>query len=855
MGLLNCIIDLLKLASAAPALIDLARGRHFRLQTPFVVVPVEDVRTHVPSPLRGTPERIERSIKVEPSIGVTFIVGGSGVGKTREATDLITRLSAVSGARSVYLARGYVDPLVPLPTTENVRRVILFLDDYEFGFAAAASTFFLERQSASVEALLRLKRLHDRVSRVRELHGMVVTINTHRLPLSAETLNSVFPECRVFTVPPVTPAEYRDYAISLGNVLGVQLPTETVESLVAACDGRLDTLATFLQTFPAGSILAHDDARRFYDCRKVAWDLFRNQLSREQRWVYDQVKLLKDFGLCPHLDYLTARPRPAAAGWGNIENVVASIWPVSEGQPLIYDGQFGPPDRCPEATRRAIQMAVSAGAARRRKRYVFQDEMKSFGAYLMALPAQADSIRLMKRLTTWFPRDRLFASQLALSYAKQSKYFRAIFTLYRVFRHPDPRAIYSGKWIEIRSHLLLAQIYQAMKWHQSRDWSTRLKVEYEFKLCAMLADLNAPDVGVDGYEVVASASGEMDAREILRHDLKELGYEAPSGLAVDSRILRAVVHHEYSRYLLLQRHREHDAIRHEEIVAELIPDYGEAMLNCATACYKTGNSARALDFVRRAQHATPRDMNSVIFEYMLSRENWRCYADIGNIREARKWFDRCVELTESPPLSADEKLKAGLITVGDDPAYWARAARLGEVREKHFADLLTYRVRPLGIQFALPSDWKIDAEGVTGDDAIETFWAVFSSQVTWDDDTKCPSDASVNIFYTSRPEDVNRTGETFGVSRLELLNQVLKKNVRWSPKAITRKLGRAVEHRWTFEVEDDWPKVGLLFAYELSTARIELTVMCEKCGRAKFWPLLSSVAEDFSQQGCLIGLE
>lgn len=159
MGCLSVIADLVKLAAAAPAIINAVRGRPFHLQTPFVVVPAADLHANVPSPIRVTPQRIERGVETEAFAGVTIILGTSGVGKTREATDLVARLSAVSGAGSVYLAKGYVDSLVPLPSPEDVRRVVLFLDDYDWGYAAAASDFFLERQAAWGNAVSQLKHL------------------------------------------------------------------------------------------------------------------------------------------------------------------------------------------------------------------------------------------------------------------------------------------------------------------------------------------------------------------------------------------------------------------------------------------------------------------------------------------------------------------------------------------------------------------------------------------------------------------------------------------------------------------------------------------------------------------------
>jgi tetratricopeptide (TPR) repeat protein len=473
--------------------------------------------------------------------------------------------------------------------------------------------------------------------------------------------------------------------------------------------------------------------------------------------------------------------------------------------------------------------------------------------HLQSLPPLKDGGRLLKRLARWYPRDCFFAFLLATFRARRGQYLRAAFSLYRVFRNPEPVAIYSGKWIEIRSHLLLARIYEAMGWHKSADWKTHWKVEYEYELCAMLADMKEPDIGADDYKVVASSRGEGNAKEAIRHYLKELGYAASVELPIDSRALRAIVHHSYSSCLLQQIHREHDAIRHEEIVTELVPDYGESLLNCAIACRKTGNTARAMKFLHRAQDATPQDWHPIIFQFMVAREEWNCHADCGDSDEARKWFGRCVELNEYDPLSTDEKLKAELRAIANDTSSWAHVAMLARTREKHFSETLTYKIPSLGIQCVLPPDWKIDHEGVTGDGGIEAFAVIFSSQANWDKEMKQAADASADILYACRTEDLARTGEAFGLYWLHVMNQSRRRKMRWSATPSTRNLGKATERRWAFEINEPWPKKGILVTYELDNSRIKFGVMCQKCGETTWWPMLTSLVEEFGRQECMTG--
>lgn len=115
---------------------------------------------------------------------------------------------------------------------------------------------------------------------------------------------------------------------------------------------------------------------------------------------------------------------------------------------------------------------------RRRKRYLYQLEMKALAETLLKIIQDKQALLLLHKLASWYPRDRYFAYLLAGVYSKRRKYLRAIWHLYRIFGKPDVMVVYSGKWIEIRAHLLLAHIYQSMglfKLHH--DWSWHKRIE------------------------------------------------------------------------------------------------------------------------------------------------------------------------------------------------------------------------------------------------------------------------------------------------------------------------------------------------------------------------------------------
>jgi tetratricopeptide (TPR) repeat protein len=540
---------------------------------------------------------------------------------------------------------------------------------------------------------------------------------------------------------------------------------------------------------------------------------------------------------------------PGVVNPGELDHLVRSLWPIRGGQAVIYDGQFGPPDREADFARSAAATCIAAGRRlRQRHRYVYQQELKSLAGYLSGMPDRSLHLRFLRKCNRWFPRDRYFAYLLARAYAQNEQPFRAMFPLYRVFRDADPRVITSGKWIEIQAHLLLAHLYQSIGLDRRRDWDSHRKIEHEFEVAAMLADLNLPDTGVEGYELVASSGPDLDWKRILESDLKELGYEMPRHLSLDSKRLRAMVHHSYSAYLLKQPHHEHAALKHEAVVTEVLPEFGEAYLNCATAAMQLGDSRRALNYLALAPSAKPQYMDELTFAFMLARGRWLAHADLGDIELARHSFAECREIALKEPLSSDTQLQTQLSLADRDPGFWQRSSRLAQMRDKVFDAQLTYRLPAHGIEVVLPPDWKIDRESCSELEDRGFLIAIFASPLTWDSTTKSPSDASVNLFYTTETEHLERDAQSFGLWRLEKQQVGFRNKCTWQKDPIRTTLGAAALCEWQFEIQGPWPKTGMLLAFALPHARIFLHLMCEVCGRSTFWKTLETVGQEFREQ-------
>jgi tetratricopeptide (TPR) repeat protein len=847
---LTWILDLLSGVASAVQILKSLRSKDGEAASPFEAIPIWKLSDAVASPLRQTPPRIARTPCVRDDVAFQIIAGGSGVGKTRTALDTVSALAKATQAETVYLARRYVDASAPLPQAAPVRRVIVLIDDFDYGSVPASSLSFEDRQAAYSQAFTNLKRLRDVLRSKVDLYGFIATINTHRMPVAAQDVADILQDFTVVELPQISRQEHKDFIRGLETALHISFEHDARRMLEDACDGRFDTIATFLSSIPRGTKVGKQQAEQYLEILHRVWDVFRGQLSAEQQWVYDQVKTLKDFGLAPRIEYLShmAHDNPEVVRPSQVSEVILSLWRIHGGQAIVYDGQFGPPNRTLDIGKNVARSSMGVGRQlRRQKRYTYQQELKELAGYLGRFPNNPIYLKVLRKCNRWFRRDRYFAYLLAQAYDTEGHPFRAIFRLYRIFRHPDLRVFFSGKWVEIQAHLLLAHLYQSIGLHKRRDWKSHARIEYEFEFATMLADLELPDVGAEGYELVKSSDPDLDWQKMLKNDLMELGYEIPKNLSLHSKRLRAAVHHFYSAYLLKQKHREHAALSHEKTVTEVLPNFGEAYITCAAAAMQLGNSERALDFLAKASNAEPQYMDKVTFDFVIARGRWLAYADLGNIELARNYFGQYKQLSLQEPLSTNKQLRADIELTERDKSFWQRSARLAKIRQKVFGERLIYRLPIQRIEVVLPSDWKIDREGCSTE---EEDWliAIFSSPVTWDRTTKTPSDAAVTLYYTTEQQHFSRDIESLGRRWFEEQEGTSVSKYSWAKEIEPYNLGVATFCQWRFDIAGRWPKTGRLLVFASPHARVFLSLMCEVCGQATFWTTLESVGQTFKQQ-------
>jgi len=819
------------------------------LPSPFETLTTSELPKRLSTPLRSLPPRIERDPLIRYDIPFQIIYGTSGVGKTRTAIDIASTLAKTVQATTIYLARGYVDASARLPDKGPRRKVIVLIDDYDYGCINAASILFEERQAAYSGALENLLGLYRAVDSKVEICGFIVTINSNRLPLVQEDVKRVLPAFEFCKLHPVSVTEHKEFLKSLASMLEISFDVDATGIIEKAGDGRFDTVAIFLSSIPKGTMVDKQKAEEYLQVQKSVWEIFRQHLSAQQLSVYNCIKTLRDFGVPARTEYIYQMVKGQflrEMNTSQIRDVLTSLWDVYEDRAMVYDGQFEPISPNKDSAEVVVKACITAGRAlRKKKRYFFQLEMKTLTDILINMSLDKLAIKLLRKLNSWYPRDRYFAYLLADEYSKRGQYLRAMWHLYRIFRRPDVMVVYSGKWIEIRVHLLLAHIYQSMGMYKLRhDWNWYNRIEHEFNVAASLADLDIPDTGPDGFEYVGSfgkkVSPVVDPKKPLEEHLHELGYIAPEEKSLNTKHLRAIVHHSYSVYLLSQLHQEHQAIQHESIVTQVLPDYGEAYLNCAKACLQLGDSQRAIDF-----------LNQTTYSFMVATYRYQAYADLGQIEMARKYFAECQKLTLHEPLSADEKLKARLAQTEKDSNYWDRHARLASLREKQFADAVVYRLLYAGIEIVLPSDWKVGGENCSSRGQDDWLLAGFASPLTWDDKTKTPADATVMLHYTMERKHILKDAQAFGLWYLErqaAAAKKLKSRYSWKLEMGPFNLGNAICYQWFFKTHDKWPKTGRIIAFALPQARVLLHLMWEDCGNATFSPIMESIVTAFKNQ-------
>lgn len=842
-------LNVLQLLSSLLAVIGFIKGRKKITDSPFTVFPIDNIFNELSAPLNDTPDYYQRGFHINLDSNIYVFSGTSGVGKTREAAELAKQYSDAVGNITIYLANGFVDHTTPLPLKANKKRIVLLIDDYDLGFIPADSSSFIERQAAHREALSNLDNIYKKFKKKLDLIAMIVTINTHRLPINPKDVPRLINDCSLIEVPLITNDEFEAITKITAKSLSISINQNIIEKLKKYNNGRIDTLSIFLSSVPKNTQLGEDDVIKLRDNCETIWKLFVDQLSQDQKTIYKYIKLLNDFNLIPRIEYIQAAIRSDASYYtkNEIQEISSTIWTVSNSVVITYSGQFPEPSPSIKFAPLIIKAALKSGKLRRSKlRYRFQKEMKVFCSTLLNVQNIPKHGNLLKKLCKWYPHDRYFSYLLASFYRSQRKYIRAILVLYRKLNRFDPRILISGKWIEVHLHVLLAELYRDINLNKNRNYKNQVKIEREYNIAIDLLTLGIKeDIAAKDYKFDTNLPQSL--KEQLNKEHSELGLDIPSTISINVKSLLAMVHHKYSAFLLHEVHREYDALRHENYVTELIPEHGESFLACATAYLKIGNSQQALICAEKAERSSETYLDRISYDYLVESNKWKALEDLGNIESAKCHFSNCQELIKKEPLRKSEEFKRESIQISSSPEYWNLKERIADFRVKEFGSSLKYSVPAINMDIELPNDWKIERDHFDLNSHIKLFCAIFSSQANWDVTTGKPMDATVDMSYSTRKEDLSMDIKSFATLPLNHLSELTNAKLTLLEIHEPTKIENIVYNSWAYHIPGNWPKCGVVFAFELPNSKVRLGLMCAEIGKKYYKSLFVNAVEHFTK--------
>ena len=833
------------------------RGRRGHGESfPFRLVPVEELDGHLPSPLMHSPDYVDRRQNYDMAHPFYLITGGKGVGKTREALELVRKLVRAHGAQAVYVKRGYLTPPARLPQDLDVKKVVVLIDDYDYGEKRLTSSAFSDRAMAVARVVADLRRTFEFFKQRVEICGFVATANSYRLPLSSEERGELSPACRIIELSSVDSQTYAAFLDNAAKILSLTITPEARAGFIESCDGQVGSIATYLSTIQAGSTLTKQSVRDFAEKRKTLWKSFRRELTDEQRSVYNCLAMLRLFRLNTRLAYVlrfigkSTEPQDKHL----LTRAIEAVWSIEDGCIVTYDGQFPEDGDRPPLESVAAVVLKCGRHLQRHDRSVFQEELKLFLGEVMDSPSVNTVGRLLRRVRGWYPQDRYFGYLHATLLSKQRKWISATAVLFHYLRESDPSHPESV-WMEVQLHLLLGSIYM------SGGLGSRLtpekvysRVEHEFRIAVFLTQMSESDLKL--LQPRKRPTQRFRRRYSTRnYNIRELGYIPPFSLPIDVRRLRATAYHEYAKFLSQQTHREHDALSCEKAAIDCIPEFGEAHVTAATLCLSLGDTSQALEHLNRARQARPLVWSAETYSFMLARETWRVKQDAGEEQEARKSYEEALGLASEPPLNADVHLREAMQEARPGTEGWEQRRRLARTRTKHFGDHLEYTVHPYGVTLRLPKDWKVDRESATAANPPDVS-AIFSSQVFWDETGTKEADACIIVLISGPADDSGQSGHDRALGIMDALSQTKGTSVKAYSLIDNEKRGAGDLSVWEYEISQrKWPKRGLMLSFDRGDSNFLLQAMCQVSGLGLLWQAVEQTVGDLFEQEYFSGAE
>ena len=750
----------------------------------------------------------------------------------------------------VHYKRGYFETPVYLPPDFDVKKVLILVDDYDYGEDLMSKG---DKLTAVARMIMELRRSLSFFQKRVELCGFYVTINTHRTPIGAEERRELEHDFQIIDMAAVDDGSFATFFDDCAEKRSLVVNEDARQVFLNAADGQFGNLATFISRVPDGSVVDTNVAQGFVAQQTRVWDAFRNELSGEQRQAYDALRCLRSSGLSTRLCYVSRMLRSAGESISDkaIGLAVEGIWHIRDGVIVTYDGQFpGQPDAEPAPTT-VIDVVLAIGRRLSRTDPAqFQDELKRMLSVALQQEPTDRLLQLLRRCRRWYPHDRYFGYLHAVALHRRKKTMRAIAVLFKYLRKP-PDDIHKCAWVDAHLHLLLGRIYMSMGLHKGcSPEEAHAKVEREFYLASLLASMDDRE----GPGIAVKPRGHSQRRQKKTPSMQELGAKAPAALTIDRARFRASVLYEYAMYLSKEKHRELDAVACIEGAVDSVPGFAEAHLAAADLLLMRGDSHGAREHIEAAERGQRRLWDAATYQYMVEREKWRADLDDGDVASARQHFERAREIAQRDPLQGDEALQANLSHLAADNDAWASHERVALVRKKVFGDSLHYELEPYHLAIDLPKEWKIDREAADTN-APPSCAVLFSSPVLWDETGRTETDASISIVAGPQNEDNPVTGRSQAEAMVKGADEDKRMKQTSHLMVDDEALPRGRLSIWLFEWHAGWPKKGMIVSLDTEKFHVVLHLMCQKTGIALFWSVFEQVLKQILGQDVFTGSE
>jgi len=290
------------------------RRRQVKKPFPFDIVSTEKlIETLLPEKIE---EYIEREqLKTElgqdliPESQLILIHGLSGVGKTREAVEIVRRQNSILGLNleeeNIYFARGTVEVPTGLERGYPFRNIVLFIDDIRMGLTIKDE---IEEDKKRLEPVSeRLKGAIDFFKENCELRKVIVTMLTEEYEkLKRESLGSrLLGEFLVIELREMPLTEKVSYIEKLANTFSLAIEEPIKRSFAEASDESLTKLYLFFRYLQSQDkkCVEAEDVEEFKKRSKIIWKQTYNSFALEEKLIFDALTKLYQFSI-PSLSYV-----------------------------------------------------------------------------------------------------------------------------------------------------------------------------------------------------------------------------------------------------------------------------------------------------------------------------------------------------------------------------------------------------------------------------------------------------------------------------------------------------------------------------------------------------------------------